>query len=358
MDCLVILVNYHCADLILKAVESIAADPECDWIHVVDNSEDAAETALLQEKLPPKARLIVSPDNIGFGRACNLALEGLQPDAVLLLNPDATLRPGALRQLKETLLANKKIGAIGPRVYWDEDEHFLMPPSTYPSRLNFLVEHLGRRWPWIEKVRATNFRNTSIKYWTCKKPVRVTALSGGHVLLRYQALVDVNGLFDSRFFMYWEDTDLMRRMSDRRWQLWMEPRAHAVHAYVHSQSKDLMLAVGWDVYQDQYFSNVFWRWLKEFCSNASVLRAPNFIRIQPAENSDLRLDMPERENCAWLMEISPSQAFIPSIGFFGYGIKAVIPGHLVTRLMGRDYYVRIKNLNNKTGFTSYFVFSN
>ncbi len=356
MNCLAILVNYHCADLILEAVASIAADPECDWIHVVDNSEDAAEAALLKDKLPTKVRLIVSPRNIGFGRACNLALEGMQPDAVLLLNPDATLRPGALGQLKATLLAHKSAGAVGPRVYWDEDENFLMPPSTYPSSVGFFVELLGRRWPWVERLRAAHFRNTSLTYWTCEQPVRVAALSGGHVLLRHKALLSANGLFDPRFFMYWEDTDLMRRLTDKHWQLWMEPRARAVHAYAHSDAKDRMLVAGWDVYQDRYFSHFFWQWLMNFCVGASTPNAADFKRIQPNADSDVWIDMPERRNCAWLMEISPSQKFVPSIGLFGHGTRGVISGHLTARLTGRDYYVRVQNLKSPTQSTRLYKF--
>lgn len=358
MTCLAILVNYHCIDLILAAVASIATDPECDWIHVVDNSEDAAEAALLRDKLPPKARLIVSPRNIGFGQACNLALKGMRPDAVLLLNPDAKLRPGALRHLKASLKAHKHAAAVGPRVYWDEDEKFLMPPSTYPSKLGFLTELLGRRWPWIEQFRAANFRSKSVIYWTRKQAVRVSALSGGHVLLRFNALIDVNGLFDPQFFMYWEDTDLMRRLHDKNWQLLMEPQAKAVHAYEHADGKDRLLADGWVAYQNRYFSHVFWQHLIRFCVCFSPPEVLHFKRIEPNAHADVCIEMPERLNCAWLMEISPSKEFIPSIGYFGHGAQALIPGHLAMRLRGRDYYVRVRNLQSPTQSTSLYRFCN
>ena len=41
--------------------------------------------------------------------------------------------------------------------------------------------------------------------------------------------LDATGHFDEQFFLYFEETDLMRRMKTSGWQVWYTPKAVAVH---------------------------------------------------------------------------------------------------------------------------------
>jgi GT2 family glycosyltransferase len=348
MTCLAILVNYHCAQLIVDAVKSIADDSECDWIHVVDNSESEVEAEWLIQNLHPKAKLFVSKKNIGFGRACNLALEGVQASTILLLNPDARLLPGALGRLKKTLDEHDKVGAVGPRVFWDNEERFYMPPSTYPSRFSFCIDLLGQRWPWLAVLKAKKFRRKSIHYWTTDQAIPVSALSGGHVLLRHTALVSVGGLFDSQFFMYWEDSDLMRRLHDKGWGLLMDPRAKAIHWYEHSASKDRLIGQGWPAFSDKHFSSWFWRKLTQFVQAGRKSVDPDSFTVLESPNAaGFELKVPQAIQSTWLLEISPSRDFIPSIGLFGTGPIAFLPIDLAERLKDRDYHLRLGKANDK-----------
>jgi len=358
MKCLAILVNFHCAKLIVEAVDSLAHDPECDWIHVVDNSESELEAAWLQKNLPARVKLIVSGTNIGFGQACNLALEGIHPDSVLLLNPDARLMPGALGWLKKTLSTSKDVGAVGPRVFWDDACHFLMPPSTYPSKQGHVTDLLGHRWAWMNAMKAKQFRRKSMIYWSANNPVRVSALSGGHVLLRYQAVISVSGLFDSAFFMYWEDSDLMRRLNDGGWKLFMEPCAKAVHWYEHSASKDQMLDHGWPAFREKYFSNWFWRKLTHFAhSRRRGSRTRNLTRLTSPTATGFIMKVPTHLHASWVLEVSPSIEFVPSIGRFGHGPEALLPIQLATRFKDRDYYIRVGGVDSLSDGYETFVFN-
>lgn len=360
MTCLAILVNYHCAQLIVDAVKSIADDAECDWIHVVDNSESEVEAEWLRKNLPHKAKLLVSLQNIGFGRACNLALDGVQPESVLLLNPDARLLPGALARLKLTLGEFDKVGAVGPRVFWDNAQKFMLPPSTYPSRVGFCLNLLGQRWTWLAAIKAKKFRRKSLHYWTTSQPVSVCALSGGHVLLRHDALVSVGGLFDPQFFMYWEDTDLMRRMSDGGWGLLMEPRAKAVHWYEHTAHKDQLIEQGWPAFSDKHFSGWFWHKLTRFVqASRKAAVTDSFTFLASSNDAGFEIKVPQALQAAWLLEVSPSRDFIPSIGLLGTGPLAFLPINLAERFKDRDYYLRVSMADDKWLSCEYinFVFN-
>ena len=343
MKCQAILVNYHGADLIHDAAESLAGDPACDEIHIVDNSVCADQAAWLREHLRIGVRLTVSPENIGFARACNLAFASSDADCVLLLNPDARLLPGALRRLKDTLQALPKVAAVGPRVFWDAERQFLLPPSTYPSRTGFALDRLGECWPALAAYRADRFRRRSLREWQQTEPFRVDALSGGHVLLRRSALVQAGGLFDPRFFMYWEDSDLMRRLQDAGHQLLLDPRAEAVHLYEHSPEKDGLISQGWPAFAQKHFSSALWsRFGSVAARYAKNQGVADFAAIDSSASQDsLDIHVPAELRSAWLLEFSPSPRFVPSIGRLGCGEFARIPRALAARLKGREYYLRL-----------------
>ena len=53
-------------------------------------------------------------------------------------------------------------------------------------------------------------------------------VSGASVMFRFQALKEA-GFFDPEFFLYYEEVDLMRRLSQSGWRILYEPRAHVIH---------------------------------------------------------------------------------------------------------------------------------
>lgn len=233
-----------------------------------------------------------------------------------------------------------------------------MPPSTYPSRWGFFMDLLGQRWPWIGNEAARRFRQYAVTYWTAHEPVRVSALSGGHVLLRYQALLSVNGLFDPDFFMYWEDSDLMRRLNDRGWRLYMEPHARAVHWYDHSTKKDTMLERGWPVFREKHFSGWMWRKLMLFAQKAVPMPAnEELTRLSATTKDGFTIHVPTAMQDGWLLEVSPSRNFVPSIGRFGRGAVAQLPLQLAARLQNRDYYLRMGRTDGLDSDHATYVFN-
>lgn len=356
MKCLAILVNYHGARLIVEAAASLVNDDECDWIHVVDNSMSADESNWLRQNLPRNTRLTVSPFNIGFAGGCNLAFQGCSADCVLLLNPDARLLPGALARLKRTLFENQRIGAVGPRVFWDERRRFLLPPSTYPSRLGFLFDQLGLCFPGFSVFRARLFRRRALREWQAKSAFSVDALSGGHVLLKREALLAAGGLFDPDFFMYWEDSDLMRRLQDTGFRLLLEPRAEAVHLYEHSPGKDQLISQGWPVFVNKHFSSRAWLWVGQIGRWLSrVGPAPDFPVLKLVPGEDLEIQVPESLTAGWLLEYSPSAYFVPAIGGLGHGAVARLPYELAQRFSGQRYYLRLSSNTRRLGDAKSFI---
>lgn len=336
-----IIVNYDNVEGTLQAVQSITAQNMPVNIWVVDNSLDEGAITRLRAGLSDQATLLVNRTNVGFAMACNQAYQQSTQGDILLLNPDALLCPGALAALCETLRRHSNVGAVGPRVFWDRDRRFLLPPSTFPSFLDYWSRH----WAWLGVRRRHGFHRLAQHYWRTSTPISVPALSGGHILLRREALEQVGGLFDERFFLYWEDSDLMARLRRAGWGLLMEPTAEAIHEYTHSPHKTARIEAGWTTYYGKHFEpQVLTHWIERLPLRA---RPPEpSVSLSVLEDdpiSGVRFSVPGTipADQTWLLEISIDGDRVPAMGCYGQTREVTVPGDLLQRLSGQPVYLHL-----------------
>lgn len=338
-----LLVNYHTAPLLAGAVGSLLAQRDIDGLEIIvaDNSESDEEYARLRGLLPPSVRTVQNTRNTGFAAACNAALALASGDAILLLNPDARLQPGALARLAGTLFASPRTGAVGPLTFWDDEARFALPPSTFPSLDDYLRRAVSRLHPRLGTRYAQAFRHKAIRLWTATAPVRVEALSGGHVLLKRTAIDKAGGLFDERFFMYWEDSDLMQRLHDAGYRLFIEPAARAVHHYDHHPGKDAMMSRGWPLYRAKHLQGHLRARLAEWLERHAVPGPDLPAELQPIPGEPIRLPVPDALQAGWVLEVSPALNFVPAMGSIGHGPHAEIPAECWQRFTGGRYFARL-----------------
>jgi len=178
--------------------------------------------------------------------------------SVMLVNyHSATLLLGVvssvLPRLVYTLEKYPRTWAVGPQIYWDEACQFLLPPSTIPTFASMYGRAAACLHPLLAHYQTLVFRKKALRIWASLTIVQVEALSGGHVLLRRDALLKCNGLFDERFATYWEDTNLMQRLQIAGYRCYVNPYADCVHHYVHTPDKDHLIGQDWEIYQKKYF---------------------------------------------------------------------------------------------------------
>lgn len=344
----------------LRAVQSVLDSESRGPVQVVvvDNSEDEKETERLRDSLPPKVILLVNPENIGFGRACNLAFERFEADQILLLNPDARLLPGCLRRLQQMLFGSDRIAAVSPQIFWDEDLQFYLPRSVPPAlfEVQDVMGSLGLQSP-INRVLSGVWRYSCVKIWQSKKPVRVANLSGGHVLLNRDAVMRAGGLFDPRFFLYFEDTDLFIRLRKVGYRLMVEPGAKAVH-YVdqcgpedRERKRSLMARSRAKLFEKH--ATDFSRHRERIADSVRYVLRNRMAQIpRPDVASPFVLNVPQRLQKRWLFEVSPNPTFIPSAGRFGKGVHVDFPEKQWAMLAPGQYFGR---LGSPKGFGGRFL---
>ncbi|MCF8127560.1 MAG: glycosyltransferase family 2 protein [Deltaproteobacteria bacterium] len=329
---LVIIVNYKSSALTLQAVKSVLESQSLGPVNVVvvDNSAEPEEAETLRAELPPKAILQINPRNMGFGAACNQAFEAFDSDQILLINPDARLLPGCLKQLQKTLFFGRKIAAVSPQIFWDDEQVFYLPPP-YPTVL-FEFRPLLASWgsqAWINRFISLSWRRHSIKIWRSDKPVEVSNLSGGLVLLDRKAVQKTGGLFDPRFFLYFEDTDLFLRLKRNGSRLLIEPRARAIHYFDQCgrdqwQEKRRLMEESQTLFLGKHgntrvaaLKKIFERFYHP-AMGRERFQSPDF-------ESPFSLKVPSHFQKNWLFEWSPNPDMTPSAARFGTGPAMLFP---------------------------------
>jgi GT2 family glycosyltransferase len=221
----VLIVSWNTCEYTLRAVASAvdASNRRQVEVIVVDNASSDGSADAIAEHFP-NVRLVRSAENIGFGRANNLAADLAAGEHLLLLNSDAALDPGALDVLAASLDADASVGCAAPRLHFPDGAP---QPSCapFPAPFSEAMAALGiDRWLLPHRTPDRYGR----RVWAATRPLPVDWATGACLLVRRAALHG-EPLFDTRFFMYSEETDLCLRLRRRGYATLFVPEASAMH---------------------------------------------------------------------------------------------------------------------------------
>lgn len=224
-----LVVNYRsaalAAEVIRTARESTGAPLQ---VVAVDNSCDPREADALRAHADV---VIASESNVGYAAAINRGRRACDGDAIVVSNPDVTFAPGAIDELTRHLDARTAVA--GPALFWDDAHTWMLPPGDLATGWQKLDEVLASRSrAWREQRDRRRFRQR-VAFWTLKELTPVRTLSGAVMAIRAADFDDVGG-FDERFRLYFEETDFLRRLGERRKRIVYVPAARCRHIYNQS----------------------------------------------------------------------------------------------------------------------------
>jgi len=239
----VILVTWNVAELIEQALSSLLDDLRgsgLSWRVVLADSASGDET-LARARAFAEVECLSSPDNLGFGRANNLALRHLGfgqaeaaelPRAVYLLNPDTISQPGAVRALYDALMADAGLGLVGAALSYG-DGSFQHAAFGFPGLRQLWTEFFPTPGRFIEGCWNGRY---PLAHYQSLAPFDVDFVLGATMMLRAEVVQRV-GLFDEQFFMYCEEVDWAWRIRQAGWRVACVPAAQVVHLGGQSTAK-------------------------------------------------------------------------------------------------------------------------
>lgn len=185
-----IIVNYNSGRHAVQCIDSLLAQ-QVDSLEliVVDNASQDDSVAILRAAHGEHITLIENRENLGFGRANNLAAAVAQGEFLLLINPDAQLQDNnAVAALAAFMEANRQVGIAGPEIHEPSKHKYVPPRKTYPGQ---------RRLKFTPGLASL--------------PGEIAWLLGACLMLRKSTFQQIQG-FDPDFFLYGEDTDICLRV--------------------------------------------------------------------------------------------------------------------------------------------------
>ena len=240
----VVMVNYNAGPELRRALQSIAAELSGHpWeAFVVDNASVDGSGAIVGE-FAPEARLVTNLENVGFARGINQGLRLGTAPRVLMMNPDCRLVAGSMAAMMAALEVYPSCAIVGPRIL-NPDGSVQGSARGDPDMFTGLFGRttlLRRLLPEL----SVSKRNVVLPDDVARDggdSLVVDWLSGACMLARRDALEQMNG-FDERYFLYWEDADLCRRLREIGHHVRYLPGATAIHRVAHSSKRAKSAAI-------------------------------------------------------------------------------------------------------------------
>ncbi|MGN7201876.1 WecB/TagA/CpsF family glycosyltransferase [Arthrobacter sp. SAFR-044] len=271
-DVAALVVTYNNGADVCELLESLRLQTRDQSIKVVvaDNSPNPATLSCLGQF--PGVTAFATGGNLGYAGGINAAYaKAGSADAYLVLNPDLSLCPDAVRTLRESMRSTGA-GVVVPLLRDDDG-------SVYPSlrREPSISRALGdalfgsrfqRRPGWLTEI---DFDVESYAH-----PHKVDWATGAALLIRSDIAEQV-GNWDESYFLYSEETDYLHRVRDLKAAVWFEPRAAMVHsrgASGSSPSLDALMEANRIRYARKYRRTGYARFFRAAVLLAAMLRAP------------------------------------------------------------------------------------
>lgn len=221
----IIIVNWNTREHLRACLRSIFSyspgEPFEVW--VVDNASSDGSVQMVREEFP-QVHLIANTQNLGYGRANNQALRQARGEFALILNSDVEVMPGALQALIDFMRQHPDAHAAGGQLILPDGRVQFSCSDRLTLWAVFCEQSLlAKAFP-----RSRLFGGYTLSWWSYDSVREVEQVVGACLMLRRQPDGSFP-LFDERYFMYAEDTELCHRIRQAGGRIYYVPHARFKH---------------------------------------------------------------------------------------------------------------------------------
>ena len=210
----IVIVNWNSGIQLKDCVESVMKssfdNSILNKIIVVDNDSKDDSIELAEKLNFKKLEIIKNKDNLGFGKACNIGAKDSLSDFILFLNPDAMVYEDTFHKLFDYIEKNdtSDVAVYGVQLIGD-DGKVQRTCARFPSLWNFLVKVFG-----LNKFNLKYFKTYHMEDWNHNEIKQVDHVIGAFYIIRRELFNNIQG-FDERYFVYFEDLDLSKKVHNQ-----------------------------------------------------------------------------------------------------------------------------------------------
>jgi GT2 family glycosyltransferase len=224
-DVSIVVPLYKRVDLLGHQLAQFTSDPElseAELIYVLDSPELSsaalAEAARLFKLYRVPFQLATLSRNGGFAVANNRGASLATGRLLLLLNSDVLPeRPGWLGRLSSLHEATPRIGALGPKLLFEDDS----------------LQHAGlyfrRSAPWEAWENAHYFKGLHRDLPAADLPRQVPAVTAACLMISRELYREIGGLRSIYIQGDYEDSDLCLRLGEAGYENWYRPEVSLYH---------------------------------------------------------------------------------------------------------------------------------
>ena len=237
-DIAVILINYNSSEHTINCIRSIIENTDNSLnyqIIITDNCSEKEDYLKLKsfcnELNFPNLELQRSIINTGFGGGNMHGIQYANARYFAFINNDTLFKNDCLSILKSALEENPKIGIAGAQAYKSNGDFMIsLDHFASPAR-----EILGRNV--LEIINSKKYPKRKKRY---TNPVKVNFIPGSFMFIRATDFYKIGG-FDTNIFLYYEETDLCKRLEKNNKFAYLIPESEFIHFHGGSTGKSLVI---------------------------------------------------------------------------------------------------------------------
>ncbi len=228
----VITVNYNGKKDTLEflaSLKKLAIDNVELKIILVDNASNDGSVLEIHDKFPD-VDIIQTGANLGFSGGYNQGIEYAKiwgADYFFLINNDCLINnENLLSELLETLKSEKAIGLVSPKIYFAKGFEF--HKNRYSEKdSGKVIWFAGGAFDW-DNIGSIHRGIDEVDKGQYDETHEAEIFSGAGVLIKKEVFEKV-GLFDERYFLYFEDSDFVKRSADAGFKIYYNGRTSLFH---------------------------------------------------------------------------------------------------------------------------------